>query len=112
MRADGPQNFWVSRDVINAQNGNDSKPNQGDRPKEFANACCTSLLHRKQGKQNQQGKGNDGLFKVWGNNLQTFNGGKHRNGRRDHTIAVKQTRAKNADHQQDFSQTRLVFDGL
>jgi hypothetical protein len=98
--------------VINAQHGNGGKPNQGDGAKEFANACGASFLHGKQAKQNDQGEGDHRLFKGRGDNFQTFYGRQHRDGGGDHTIAIKQTGAKDSHQQKHFAQLGFVFDRL
>ena len=112
MRTDGPQNFGLRGNVVQAQNSNGREPDQRDGAKKLTNASRASFLNSKQAKQNDQCERNDGFLECRRYDFQAFYGRQHRNGRRDDAVAIKQARAKDTHHQQDFAQTRFVFDRL
>ena len=98
--------------LYHAEHGNTGEPNQGDGAKKFANARGATLLHHKQTQQHHQGDGNDEAVQGRRYHLQTLHGGQHRDGRRDHAIAIKQAGPKNAHQQQHLAQFRTVLHRL
>ena len=111
MRADGPQNFRMGDDLRDTQQRQHRKPDQRDRSKKFTDASRAMLLHRKQRKQNQQRDRDHTLFKGGRNDFQSFDCRQHRDGRCDHTIAIKQRGAKNPENQQPAPELGFVLDG-
>ena len=102
----------MPHDVGDTQHRNRHKPDQGDRPEEFADATGTALLNKEQGKQHQQGDRNDVPLEPGGNDFQALDRRQHRDGWRDDAVAIEEGSAENADAQQYAAQARLVLDGL
>ena len=103
VRTDRPQDGGLRDDVIQAQRGDDRKPDQGDRAEELADAAGASLLHHEEAQQDDEREWHHEFDEGGRDHLQTFHGREHRDGRRDHPVTIKQTRAGNAHDQQHLA---------
>ncbi len=75
---------------------NDAQPRHGDEPDDHhrtehpADASRSEPLQHEQADQNDQRERQNRLFQPVAFDTQTFDGAEHRNGRREHAIAVEE----------------------
>ncbi len=84
-------------DADRAEDGDDQKPQQHHRPERAADGSGTIALHHKQQQQDHGGSRHRVAGEILACELQPFDRAQHRDGRRDHAVAVEQRRADQAE---------------
>ena len=84
------------------------EPDHHHRPEHHADARRAVLLQHEQTYQHHQCDLHDIRRQRGHGQLQALDRRQHRDGRRDHTVAIKQCGAEHANHQQRVTQLRLV----
>ena len=98
----------MSDDLADAESAQDYEPDQGQWSENGADLAGAAVLKKKQAHQDRNGYGDDKGGDGRGDDLQTFNGGKNRYGRRDHAVTVKQGRAKQPEDDKMVAAASLV----
>ena len=76
------------------------EPQHHHRPEQAADAMRAELLHHEQRDQDHHRQRHDVRLEQRRGDVQPFDGAEHRNGRRDHAVAVEQRRAEDAEQDQ------------
>ncbi len=99
-RIKSAEHVWVPQDVPDACRGECKKPQQSDGAEERRHARRTVRLYGKQSDQDQHRQGNNIGLQRRCHDLQALDRRQHRDRRRDHRVAVKESGADHAkrDH--------------
>ena len=101
-RIGGSQDRGVLDDRNRAEHGDHSEPDDHDGPEERADAGCPPPLDHEEPDQHHQGDGQDVRLERRGDDLKPFDGGKHRDGRGDHAIAIEKGGAEQPERDQQL----------
>ena len=100
------EHLRILQDLPHAQSGQRAEPQHHDRPEQRPDARRAEALQQEQRHQHGQGQRQHVGFELRCHHRQPFDGRQHRNGRRDHRIAVKQRSTGNADDHQSVAPAR------
>ena len=97
-RVDRLQHAGPLNDLVQTEARQGGEPDHHDRTENASDATCSTLLNQKEDGENRDGDGDDQAVESGGGFLHAFDGGEHRDGRRDESVAVQQCGAENAEH--------------
>ena len=86
------------------------EPHAHDGSEEHAHARGAAALNREQRNDDHDGDRIDERVQVRGDDVETFDGAEHRDGRRDHAVAVEHGCAEDADADEPPASPRLRFE--
>ena len=89
-RIEGEQHLGMAHDIDQAGDGDGDEPQRCDRTEEGCDPGGAARLHRKQRDQDHDRQRHNERLEGRGRNLEPFDGGQHRQRRRDHGVAVEQ----------------------
>ncbi|MNZ87019.1 hypothetical protein D3C78_1058660 [compost metagenome] len=106
-RVERLEHFRALQNTVDAEHAQHHKPQHHDRAKQNTDAGRAVFLDQEQRHQNDHGQGDDPVLDTIKGQLQPFNRRKHRNGRGDHAIPVKQRRTEQTQQNQHPTHVRV-----
>ena len=106
-RRDGPEDAGVGGDLLQAQRAEDQEPDHHDRPEQASHRAGAEPLEREQGDQDHQRERDDLRGQSGRRHVEPGHGRHHRDGRRQHAVAVEERRAEHADDDEAGLPARL-----
>ena len=94
------KHFRRAADLVDAENGEASEPQKGDRPKDAANSGRARSIERRKARQNHDRDRDDIGIEKRRRDVQSLHRAQDGNCRRDHPVGVEQRRAKQSEEQE------------
>ena len=102
-RIESPQHRRRPHDPHDPQRCNRHKPQDHDRAEQPADPVGAVLLNHEEPDENHDGDRHDIRLEQRRHDFETLDGAKHRNGRRDHAVAIEQRRSEDPERNQNRS---------
>ncbi len=90
------ENAWVEHYLDGPEDGENGEPHHDDGPEEASHFRSAPVLDQEYARNDRDGEGNHVGREHRGDDLDTFDGAEHRDGRGDHAVPVQQAGAKQA----------------
>jgi len=100
-RAEGGEHFRRIEDLVEAKERQHHEPDQHHRPEGMPDERRAVVLQVEQDEEHRQRHRQHHVMQRRCGDLQPFHGREHRDGRRDHAVAVEHGRAQDADAEYD-----------
>jgi hypothetical protein len=101
----GNQHLRIAKDLEKPQQGENAEPHEEYRPEEAAHPGRPTVLQEKEARKDGDGHGNHVGPEQGGDDPDSLNGAKHRDGRSDHAVPIEQTGPKEPERHQGASGT-------
>ena len=98
----------IVADAIEAEGGECREPDQHHRAEHRTDPGGAEALQRKKGGEDDQRQRNHEGLRARRGDLEALHGAEHRDGRRDHAVAIKQSGAENPQRHQDRCRPSLA----
>ena len=103
-----PHDMWLMQNIQYPQQSQRAEPHTHDRTEQGADTGGAFTLEGEQHHEDDYRQWNHKRFERGGRHFQSFNGGKYRNGGRDHTIAIEQGRPRDARQHDSDARARVL----